>query len=414
MNRFFRLLGARLWLLAACALALLAGCSTIPSEYREPPPLSAAERTTHNLRVFERTWELVNEKYFDAKFRGVDWPAMLIKYRTEASAAPDETALYQVLNRLCAELKESHLAAIPPRHAYERRTEHRASVGFRMQLVETRRVVTDVVPGSPAANAGVELGWIGVTRNGAPFQEKDTYRPQLGQTVTYGFLDARDQLHSLTMEPQLINFEQLVARELPDGYFYLRFDGFGRKSLHWLSEQLKRHAAAPGVVIDLRSNPGGNLLALNVALAEFFPTPVAAGRMIKRNGREWDNQSFSWLSARYAGRVVLLTDRSTASAAEIFSHVLQHHKRATVVGRQTAGAVIVSRNYTLPGGGQLQVPVTDYIGLDSQRLEGRGVTPDLPTPAPTLAQLRAREDPDLAVAMKTLRETVAGPPSLKK
>ena len=406
---WLRPLAARSLLLVTCTLVLLAGCATAPSEYREPPPLAAAERTAHNLRVFERTWELVNEKYFDARFRGVDWPAMRAKHRPEALAAADDTALYRALNRLCAELKESHLAAIAPRRAYELRTEHRASVGFRLQLLEDRRVVTDVVPRSPAAIVGVETGWLAVSRNGAPIQENSPYIPTLGQPVTYGFVDAQDQPHSLTMEPQLINFDQLVIRELPGGYLYLRFDEFSRKSLHWLSEQLKAHASAPGIVLDLRYNPGGNMLALNVALAEFFPKPVNAGRMVKRSGRERENQSLSWLSARYAGRIAILTDKSTGSAAEIFSHVLQQYKRATVIGQGTAGAVIVSRSYALPGGGRLQVPVSDYIGLDGHRLEGRGVTPDVASPVPTLAQLRAKIDPDIEVALQILQQTTPQP-----
>ena len=52
---------------------------------------------------------------FDEKFRGVDWPAMKLKYRDEAAAALDDTALYRVLAKLCAELKQSHLAALPHR-----------------------------------------------------------------------------------------------------------------------------------------------------------------------------------------------------------------------------------------------------------------------------------------------------------
>jgi carboxyl-terminal processing protease len=402
----------RLSVLVLALVLLAGGCALAPTEYREPPPLTVAERADYNRRVFERTWELVNEKYFDAKFRGVDWPAMRTKYRPEAAAAVDDTALYQVLNRLCAELKESHLAAISPRRAHEYRTEHRASVGFRMQMIEDRRVVTDVVPGSPAAAAGIKTGWLVASRNGAPLQEKDPYLPKLGQPVAYEFIDADDQPHSLTMEPQLLDFDQLDSRGLADGYRYLRFDEFSHKSLHWLSEQLKAESTAPGVVIDLRNNPGGNMLALNVALAEFFPRKVAAGRMIKRNGREQENQSLSWLSARYGGRVVILTDNSTGSAAEIFSHVLQHHKRATVIGRRTAGAVIVSRNYELPGGGRLQVPVSDYIGADGRRLEGRGVTPDVALPSPTLADLRTHHDPDLEAALHALQQNApatAGP-----
>lgn len=391
-------------LLGIVLIICAAGCASAPTEYRDPPPLAAPARTAQNLRVFERTWDLVNKKYFDAKFRGIDWPAKRERYRPEAIAAPDETTLYQVLNRLCTELNQSHLTALPPRRVHELRSEHRASVGFRWEQIDGRRVVSDVLPDSPAAAAGLEPGWLVITRDGAPVQESMGYTPKLGRPVTYGFIDARDEPRTLTLEPQLLNFDRLEQRALPEGVLYVRFDVFSRKSLSWLSEQLKAHASAPGVVIDLRHNSGGNLLALNVALAEFFPQPVTSGRMIKRSGRETESQSLGWLSARYSGRVAILTDRATASAAEIFSHVLQHHKRATVVGRLTAGAVIASRHYSLPDGGRLQVPVTDYVSLDGRRLEGRGVTPDLAIPPHTREDLRFSRDPDLEAAIRTMRE----------
>ena len=97
--------------------------------------------------------------------------------------------------------------------------------------------------------------------------------------------------------------------------------------------------------------------------------------------------------------LVVLIGPSTGSAAEIFAHVMQHYGRATIVGRRTAGAVIVSRTYSLPGGGKLQVPIQDYRGLDEKRLEGRGVTPDVAVPSPALADLRAGRDPDLEKAL---------------
>ena len=389
--------------LVGAFVLLIAGCALAPSEYRAPPPLAANERTVFNHRVFERAWALVNDKYFDAKFRGVDWSALRSKYRPEAIAAKDDDALYEILNRMCSELKESHLYAIIPRRAHEFNTSHRASVGIRWHVLEGQRVVTDVIPGSPAAAAGVRNGWLVQSRNGAPIPGNDPYFPRLGQPVTYGFLDESDQLHTSRMEPGLLNFDQLQSKNLSDDCLYLRFDVFSRQSLHWLSEQLKTHASAPGVVIDLRNNSGGSLLALNVAVAEFFPGAVSAGRVIKRNGRESENDSFAWLSAHYAGRVVILTDQTTGSAAEIFSHVLRYHKRATLIGRPTAGAVIVSRFYFLPGGGLMQIPISDYLGLDGQRLEGHGVTPDQTYPAPTLADLRAHRDPDLGAALQLLQ-----------
>jgi hypothetical protein len=80
-------------LLAAAGL-LLGGCVTRPTEYHEPAPLAASARATLNAEVFDRMWTLVNEHYFDANFRGVDWPAMRARYRPEALAATDDTVLY--------------------------------------------------------------------------------------------------------------------------------------------------------------------------------------------------------------------------------------------------------------------------------------------------------------------------------
>ena len=408
---WFRQAGHWSLLLVTCVLALLSGCATAPTEYHEPPLLGVAERSAHNLSVLRRTEELVSKKYFDPKFRGVDWPAMCVRHEAEIAAAADEEALFLALNRLCAELKESHLNAIPPRRAHEYSTEHRASAGFRWEPVDGQRVVADIIPGSPAAAAGVQPGWLVLSRDGKPLPEKDPYYPRLGQTVTYGFLDEQDQPRTITMEPQLVNFERMDMRDLPEGILYLRFDVFSYRSLHWLSEQLKAHARSSAVVVDLRNNHGGNLLALDVALAEFFPEMIAAGHLIKRSGSVRENLSFPWLSAHYPGRVAILTDHFTASAAEIFSHVMQQHRRAMIIGRRTAGAVIVSRDFPLPGGGRLQVPVTDYIGNDGQRLEGRGVAPDLLRPALTLAERRGHLDPDLAAAVRALQQPAPTAPA---
>lgn len=391
------------------ALLALAGCATAPTEYHEPPPLAATARRDHNLKVFDRAWSLVNAKYFDAKFRGVDWAAQRAKYRPAAAAAPDEEALYRVLNDMNAELKESHLAALAPRRTHERETDHKAAVGIRWLLVEHQRVIDDVIPDGPAARAGVQTGWIVVSRDGGPIPENDHYVAHLGQPVSYGFLDRRDGRHSLTFEPRLLNFVRRDAQVLPPGILYLRFDQFDVDSLRWLSDRLKAHRDAPAVIIDLRSNPGGNAVILSLAVAEFFNHRVDEGRLIKRNGTEREERSFSWFSAHYRGEVVILTSSRTGSAAEIFSHVLQHHHRARLVGRPTAGAVIYARAWSLPGGGSIQVPVIDYVGLDGQRIEGHPVQPDVVVPPPSLADLRAGHDPDLDAALKLLhRASLAG------
>lgn len=395
------------WLICFCA-ALLAGCATAPTEYREPPALSAASRRALNERVFDRAWSLVNRHYFDPRFRGVDWAAARDRYREQAIAASDEATLYGVLNQMCGELKESHLTALSPRRAHEWSTEHRAAVGIRWQLAEGKRVVSDVLPGSPADLAGVKIGWIALSRNDTPLREGDPFVTHVGVPVRYAFLDEHDEPRTLKMVPQLLTFDREESRDLGEGWWYLRFDRFSVGSIRWLSRELKTHAASTGVVVDLRQNGGGSAFALSLAIAEFFPRRVAEGRMVQRGGAVEETKSLAWRSARYRGDVVLLVGRSSASAAEIFSHVLQYHHRAKIFGQPTAGAVIYARNFGLPDGGSIQIPVTDYVGLDGRRLEGRGVTPDVSVPPPTLKDLRTGRDVVLERAMSRNEREISG------
>lgn len=389
-------------LLLACVV-LAGGCATVPSTYRPAPALSAEARRVHHRAVFDRAWTLVHERFFDAKFRGVDWVALAPKYRAQAEAAGDEEALYEVINTMLGELKESHNVAFSPRAAFERVTHQRARVGLRLRRLESRWVVTEVLPGSPAEASGVRPGWIIVRRNGQTLDAKPDLLMEVGETVTYEFLDAQDQPRTVPMVARLLSTaDQHEVRLLDHGLVYLRFDGFDRTSRRWFSQQLKTHRDAPGVVIDLRQNPGGQAFSLLLTLGEVFPQSVPMGAFIRRSGREDELDSLRWSPARYEGRLAVLIDQSTGSCSEIFAHVLQYHHRATLIGRKTAGAVIASRYFSLPDGGSLQVGVQDYHGLDGQRLEDKGVTPDR-TITLRLEDLRRGYDADLTAAVEELQ-----------
>ena len=184
-----------------------------------------------------------------------------------------------------------------------------------------------------------------------------------------------------------------MARTLPGGLVYLRFDGFDPTDRRWLSAQLKEHHDAPGVVIDLRRNSGGDTFSLGISIGEFFEHAVDDGKFIARDGDGERQRSFQLGSARYTGPVAILAGPATASAAEIFSAVLQAQNRA-----------VLSWFYRLPDGGELQLSVRDYVSPRGVRLEGNGVEPDVAvTAAPTLAEFRAGRDPELETAMTRLQ-----------
>jgi carboxyl-terminal processing protease len=393
-----------------CAL-LLAGCVTAPRARVAIDAFPRAEQphVQHNLDLFYAVWDLVNRKHFDARYNGVDWEHAAAVYGPRVAKAPDEKALYAVLNEMLGELHDSHTHALTPDEARERHTRVRARTGFRLMRVDEKWVVTDVLEGGPAAEAGVQPGWIVLTRNGQPLGDRPDFRFREGEEVQWEFLDAHDQRQVFSTRAKRLSIAaRQVERVLEGGFVYLRFDEFDGPDRRWLGRQLEKHRGAPGVIVDLRRNPGGDTFSLGTTIGEFFDHAVDCGTFITRAGTHDVKNSWQLGSAKYRGSVVVLIDAATASAAEIFSAVLKDHDRATLVGRKTAGAVLASRFYRLPDGGELQLSRVDYVTPKGRRIEGNGVEPDIAVTR-TLADLRAGRDRDLEAALTVLQATKHAP-----
>lgn len=389
--------------LAVVALAL-SGCTTTPAPRVSlaAVPVEQRARAEGNVRVFDRVWRLVADGHYDPKLHGVDWPAAGLKYGAEAVAAADDQALYAALGAMVGLLKDSHTHALSPTQAKERRTQTRARTGFYMTRVEGRWIVSELVAGSPAELAGVKTGWVVVARNGTAFGERSEARPKVGEVAQWEFLDDRDQPVALAIVAESLSTKpRQEVRVLAGGVVYLRFDAFDPADRRWLSDQLKTNRAAPGVVIDLRRNPGGGTISLAITIGEFFDRAVDCGTFITRGGYRGGKSSWQIGSARYGGSVVVLVDGATGSAAEIFAAVLQEHGRATIVGRKTAGAVLASGYHGLPDGGELQLSRQDYVTPKGRRLENEGIEPDVKV-VRTVADVRVGRDVDLEAALRVL------------
>ncbi|MEO5958686.1 MAG: hypothetical protein ABIZ49_00150, partial [Opitutaceae bacterium] len=98
------------WRTTMAALALLAaGCATVTVP--RAPEVAARESTraltpreAANLNVFDTAWSLVQRKFYDPKFRGVDWSAAALTYGPKAVAAAEDEQLYDAINAMLAEL----------------------------------------------------------------------------------------------------------------------------------------------------------------------------------------------------------------------------------------------------------------------------------------------------------------------
>jgi C-terminal processing protease CtpA/Prc len=290
------------------------------------------------LKVFEEVAQSVEQEYYDPRFGGVDWHAVQQTYRAQAQNLDRDAALFALVNEMLSKLKTSHLQfalGIP-----DESKDHPTSADV-AKSIEWRAL-------------SLRAGYLRI----ASFQEGPAF---------LGLIDRA-------------------------------FDDLGK---------------LPALLIDVRSNGGGNLdgamrlgdhLLDRAQSAGFFATRLGLERGHVRTMDELDpaklpqytaydvNGFYSMLrgsgavalvtGARaqpvYRGKLMILINRGTASAAEAFVAVIKEQGRAVLIGpRPTAGKMLSAKDVKLSGGWVLTLPEADYRTPKGVRLEGNGVAPDI-------------------------------------
>jgi carboxyl-terminal processing protease len=153
----------------------------------------------------------------------------------------------------------------------------------------------------------------------------------------------------------------------------------------------------PGIVLDLRGNPGG-LGIMAMGLAGWFVSEEGQvlGTMLGR-----DSKTQFEINPRlepYTGKLAILVNGSSASTSEILAQGLKDLGRARIFGTRTMGAALPSEVIQLPDGDRFQYPEANYTSFKGRVLEGNGVEPDV-VAAPTIAALLAGRDMALESAL---------------
>jgi C-terminal processing protease CtpA/Prc len=168
-----------------------------------------------------------------------------------------------------------------------------------------------------------------------------------------------------------------------------------------MMNKVRKHRA---VVLDLRGNPGGIVDTLKAFIGEVLDHPVKIGDRVTRDGAK-PLEAKSRGHNAFTGKLVVLVDSQSASAAEIFARVMQLEKRAIVLGDKTSGAVMEAKLYNYKLGMAVvvfygaSITDADLLMTDGKSLEHVGVTPD-EISLPTAADLAAGRDPVLARAVE--------------
>ena len=276
------------------------------------------------LSSFELVWSTVRDHNPDPQFHGLDWQAVHDSYRAKVEAAKSVAEVRGVMREMVGKLGMSHYA-----------------------IVSDERYMTS----PPVASSE-------------------------GIAVQFGNLP----------ESRLV-FE---SRMLASGAGYIRFNEFldPVSVMPKFEAAMKEFAKAPGVILDLRGNPGGiGIMAMGIA-----------GFFVGESGQQLGVMKMRDTTLKFAifprpdvyrGKLAILLDAGSASTTEILAQGLQDLKRARIFGTRSAGAALPSDIIRLPNGDGFQYPTASFTSTGGRVLEGNGVTPDV--------EVEAGAGPDAAI-----------------
>jgi carboxyl-terminal processing protease len=281
-------------------------------------------------------------------------------------------------------------------------------VGIEIEVRESRIYIQDVVPDTPAYDAGVQEGDLILAVNGVPVRGRpivESFQALHGEPGTEveirfktGDMPARD----LTMERQYIPV-QSVRAELMDGDIaYFHVTHFHANSAADLQRELMDIQAGlqgvelAGIVLDLRDNLGG-VISAATAMADGF---LDEGLVVYTRGRyEATRMEYFAEPGQWAPDVpvVVLVNRLSASSSEILAGALRDHERAVLVGEATYGKGTVQSILQLRNGDGLKLTTARFFRPSGKAIDQVGISPDHLVP-----EANGETDPPLDKALEIL------------
>jgi carboxyl-terminal processing protease len=381
-------------------------------------PIGLKERT----EVFNKVDDLTAKRLFAPSFDKNKW-AQLVNSRRERILARETVEEFErAVRELLGELKISHVVFF---HRSLQRIAPNYAIGATFQPCQVkstaRWMFQDVHDGSPPASADIRPGDLLLEIDGQPIAppEMPTFRmgglceitiEKLGgeQTaVRLGVPLPKSQWHPIN-RPRLVSWSKPAPR-----IGYLKAAGFpgqvGMDVAREIDHAISELRDCDRLIVDLRGNPGGGAGGLRL-MGYLTPDKLPVGYSLSRKRAEKGYSKeklkrFDRIPARkselyslmfrfafsdksiamvteglgpqpFHGKIVLLVNQHTASAAETVTRFARENKLATIVGTKTAGQVLGGTGFKVGHEFVLRIPVMTFYTWNGNCLEGKGVEPD--------------------------------------
>lgn len=244
-------------------------------------------------------------------------------------------------------------------------------------------LVVEPYDGAPGKEAGMRKNDVIVTVNGESVADQDLnsvvakIKGDEGTTVNIGIRrDGSDDITELTVTRRKVEIKTVEYEMLDDSVGLITISEFDKVTAQQFKEayaQLET-LGMKGLVIDIRSNPGGLLNVVVDMLDEILPDGLIVYTEDKYGNRqEYNGSNPDVIDVPLA----VLVNGESASASEIFAGAVQDYGAGTIIGTQTFGKGIVQTIRRMSDGSAIKYTMAKYFTPKGQDIHGHGVTPDI-------------------------------------
>jgi C-terminal processing protease CtpA/Prc len=376
----------------------------------------------------------------DKKFMGPEPDLKILREKHERDVLQSATTedLEQAITQVLKDLGTSHTGCF---HESKPRAGGRIAIAATLTKAETsdgaRWVFQDVHPGGVAAQAGIRTGDVLLTIGDKEFKPPEAMPFALGETYRFTIRRADGSTDHATMtvpgskekqRPIVVPDQVVTASKLHDDIGLIRISMFPGILGMDVARDTSRAVAELGcnrLIFDLRGNTGGGIGCLRVMshlCADRRGVGYSIGRSAAKKGlRKEQLPQFDripkskWgvipLAVKFAtagrsvavftealgaqphhGRVAMLLNEHSASAAEMVAGFASEYGLATLVGTKTPGRLVATSAFKVGHGFRIVIPVATYYTWHGNNLEGKGVAPTIEEPFSPEAQWSGRDN----------------------
>lgn len=319
------------------------------------------------LGVVEQVWEIIWEDYVDRdKLDASTLSQGAIEGLVEALDDPYSS----YLNPESFELSMGGIAG-----KFE-------GIGAYVGMRDEKITIIAPITGSPAEEAGVRAGDIILEVEGEPVNDMTLNEVVLlirGPKGTEVEILVQHMDETEPVKLSIVRDEiklSSVYYELMDDIAYIHISNFSERTNEELTPVIEEINAdlARGIILDLRSNPGGLLDSVVDVTSRF----VEKGYVLFSEDNKGNRSSYSVTNSgeKTDLPMAILTDNFTASASEVLSGALQDYERAVVIGTVTYGKGSVNTLHTLVDGSGVYITTHRWLTPNGRLIEGKGIIPD--------------------------------------